>query len=121
MKSFGYRATLEEQDDTVIWLSHALKNAGADVDILLQGNAVNYSVVSQDPSGLSIGACAQTQPPDIAGDITQLIEKGCTVFVVDEDLKDRGIKPGVVIDGLEMLAFSKIADCFQQYEQVWHW
>ena len=117
----AYRATLEEQDDTIIWLSHALKGAGAELDVLLQGNAVNYSLMDQDASGLKIGDSAQTQPPDIAGDIQGLLEKGCKVLVIEEDLNTMGIQSDGLLPGLTRISREQLADCFGAYDQVWHW
>lgn len=117
----AYRATLEEQDDTVIWLSHSLKDAGAEADVLLQGNAVNYIVASQQVSGLKIGSCRQTQAPKIADNIEGLIKNGCTVYVVSEDLDERGIEAVTTVDGVRRVSRKDIPVCMDNYQQVWHW
>lgn len=117
----AYRATLEEQDDTILWLTHALKGAGADVDVLLRGNAVNYTVRGQDASGLAFGERRQTQPPRIDTDVAKLAGKGVSVFVVEDDLRERGIERSEVIDGVKLVARSAVPGLFGSYEQIWHW
>jgi intracellular sulfur oxidation DsrE/DsrF family protein len=117
----AYRATLEEQDDTIVWLTHAMKGAGASLDVVLRGNAVNYVVKGQDASGLAFGERRQTQPPRIADDVAKLIQKGVRVFVVDDDLRDRGIERDDVIPGAESIARAQLPALFREYEQIWHW
>ncbi len=117
----AYRATLEEQDDTVIWFNHAMKGAGADLAVLLRGNAVNYAVAAQDASGLSYGAVKQTQPPRLAADVQKLIEKGVEVYIVEEDVTDRGLERNELIGGLKQVSRGGVAKLFANYDQIWHW
>jgi intracellular sulfur oxidation DsrE/DsrF family protein len=117
----AYRGTLEEQDDTIVWICHAMKGANADIDVLLRGNAVNYAVKSQDASGLAFGSAAQTQPPQLANDLVKLKAKGVKLYVVEDALKERGIGAGELIDGLDFVPRSGLAKLFADYDQVWHW
>ena len=117
----AYRATLEEQDDTILWLSHALKGAGADLDVLLRGNAVNYAVRSQDASGLAFGERRQTEPPRLDEDVAKLAAKGVTVFIVDDDLRERGIGRDDVVSAVQPIARAEIASLLDRYDQVWSW
>ncbi len=117
----AYRATIEEQDDTIVWVTHAMKGAGGDFSVLLRGNAVNYGVKDQDASGLAFGAELQTQPPDLAGDVSKLTDKGIDVFYVREDAEDRGIEAGSLIDGLQPIGRADIAGLCDKHDQVWHW
>lgn len=117
----AYRATLEEQDDTIVWLSHALKGAGAELDVLLRANAANYAVKAQSVVPLAFGERQQKSAPHIADDITGLIGKGVAVYVVEEDLADRGIESEELLDGLKTLSGKQMPKLFAGYDQVWHW
>jgi hypothetical protein len=117
----AYRATLEEQDDTVVWLTHAMRGADSQVALLLQGNAVCYAGRSQDASGLRFGERRQTQPPRLAEDLTKLIEKSVRVFYVCEDAAERGIESAELIDGIVAVERGKLPRLFADYDQVFHW
>jgi len=117
----GYRGTLEEQDDQVLWLTHMLHNNGADTDVLLRGTASNYVVRGQDASGLYFGDRAQTQPPDIANEIRALIRKGVHVFVVGEELRARGIRRNETLEDVSYVALAELPALLRGYDQVWQW
>jgi sulfur relay (sulfurtransferase) DsrF/TusC family protein len=117
----AYRATLEEQDDTILWTTTAMRGAGADVDVLLRGNAVNYGVRGQDASGLQFGERKQTHPPRLENDVKRLIDKGAKVYVVTDDAADRGLERTDLVEGLEPISRSNIGKLCADYDQIWHW
>lgn len=100
---------------------YSLNGAGADVHLLLRGNAVNYGVRGQDASGLSFGKLAQTQPPHLDRDVASLVEKGKDVYYVEDDARTRGIASDELVPGLKPVRSNDLPALFRGYDQVWHW
>ena len=117
----AYRATLEEQDDTVVWLMHQLCAAGMGVTVVLRGNAVCYASREQDASGLVFGDRRQTNPPRLERDVAALATSGVDVLVIDEDLVARGLEAADLIDGVRLVPREAMVKLAGAHEHVWHW
>jgi sulfur relay (sulfurtransferase) DsrF/TusC family protein len=116
----AYRATVEEQDDTAIWFTHAMKNGGAEVSILFRGDAVNYAVTNQDAKGLRFGA-RTVKGPDIVRDVKAVLEKKIPLYVVSDDLAERGIMPSQLIPGVEQIQRSAIPKLLETHDRILSW
>ncbi len=119
--SSAYRAIVEEQDDTIVWINHAMKGAGADLTVLLSGSAVNYLVKSQEVPALSFGGWTQSQPPKIQRDIDSLMEKGVDVYYVKEDLGQRGVSKSEILPNAKEISRSALPKLFAQFDRVNQW
>jgi len=119
--STAYRATQEEQDDAGLWVNRALVNGGAEIDLLLQGSAVNYAVARQDPTGLVIGSVAIEHPAIPPQDLKALQAGGMQVFADATDIEAYGLDPEKLEPGVQLITKGSIAGLFRKYEQVWQW
>jgi hypothetical protein len=106
----AYRGTLEEQDDTIVWITHAMKGAGADLDVLLRGSAVNYASKAQEVPALSFGDRTQKNSPHIAQDVSGLIGKGIAVYIIED-----------LIEGLTRVKRADVPGLLDGYDHVWAW
>jgi sulfur transfer complex TusBCD TusB component (DsrH family) len=118
----AYRAVMEEQDDTILWVLAAMQGAGADHTVVLRGNAVSYAVAGQGAPGLSVGEWKQTQAPKMDRDLLDLIDKrGMRVYVLQEDLADRGIEREELVPGVALVPRSALPGLFAEHAIVSHW
>jgi len=114
------RATIEEQDDTAVWFSHAMKNGGADVSILLRGDAVLYAQLNQDAKGLRFGARA-VKGPDMVRDVEAVIARKIPLYAVADDLAERGIPTSHLIPGIELVQRGAIARLIEAHDRILSW
>ena len=116
----AYRATLEEQDDTILWLSGMLRKNGAELSVLLRGNAVNY-LVKQRCAELAIGDAVVKHPAQPTNDIRKLDEQGVNVYAVLDDVETRGIDAKECLECVKMIRANEVGRLFEEHQQVWHW
>jgi len=117
----AYRATVEEQDDTIVWLTHAMTGAGGQFGMLLTGNAVCYAVHGQQVPKLTIGEWQQSHAPDLGADVSALVAKGVSLYAVEEDLEERGLRDAKLSESVTVVPRDELPRLFEEYPRVWKW
>lgn len=117
----AFRATGEEQDDTILWLSRSMRAVGAELHLLLNGNAAYYAVQQGHLPALRFGHWQQSHPANIEQDLQALIDSGVTVSVVEEALVERGLAQKPSIKGLQRVPRKALASLYNSVDQVWQW
>jgi sulfur relay (sulfurtransferase) DsrF/TusC family protein len=110
-----------EDSDIGLFASAFAPVAGGDMTILLAEDAVNYAVRGQDGTGITI-AGGTVQPGFlIETDIRSVQAARIPVYAVREDLEERGIAAGELIDGVAILGRGEFGKLVDQFETVWNW
>jgi hypothetical protein len=118
----AYRAVMEEQDDTILWLVAAMQAAGAEHTVLLRANAVSYAVAGQGAPGLAIGEWTQTQAPKMDRDVLDLIDKRrIQVLAIEEDVADRGIERRELVPGIRLVPRAALPGICAEHDVVHLW
>ena len=117
----AYRATVEEQDDTILCMTQAMTGAGGQFGLLLSGNAVCYAARGQPAPGLELGGWKQSHARDLSADLAALAAKGVPVHAVEEDLEERGLLDARLLDALTVIPRTQLPRLFDEYPRIWKW
>lgn len=117
----AFRTIVEEQDDTILWLTQSMHGAGADLGVLLAGHASYYAVQQKRQPYLSIGGWYQSEPAEIHLDIERLLEKQVPVYVIREELDERGLAELPLHAGVVSITRDELPGLYEQADQVWQW
>lgn len=122
----AFRTVVEEQDETILWLIQSmLKPASEDTNnelmLLLTDNAVQYAYQKDPQPSLKIGDWQQSEPADIKRDIKNLLHRGVRIYIVYEDVKERGLDLLSITDGIEIINRDNLPKIYRYVDQVWHW
>ena len=117
----AFRTLVEEQDDTILWLTQSMRGVGADLEVLLAGNGASYAVLKNRQPALTIGTWRQTEPADVPRDLANLLDKNVPVYVIREDLAERGLGDLPVHAGIEVIGRQDLPALYERVDHIWQW
>jgi sulfur transfer complex TusBCD TusB component (DsrH family) len=105
----AYRATAGGTADIALRFTHALRGAGAEVSILLKGEAVSYS------------RPGHAVPLSMDKHLEALIDAGVSVYVLAEDVAERGLCASVLVPGVRPVSRGDMPRLLAAFDRVLYW
>lgn len=110
-----------EDSDIGLFASAFGPVTGSQVTILLSDDAVNYGVRGQEGTGIEI-AGGKVQPGFlIETDIRAVQQANIPVYAFAEDLDERGIAAGELVEGIKTISRKELGRFIDQFDTVWNW
>jgi sulfur relay (sulfurtransferase) DsrF/TusC family protein len=110
-----------EDSDIGLFASAFAPVAGQQMTLVLREDAVNYAVRGQDGTGIKIAGTPIQPGFLIETDLKSVNQSNIPVYVVREDLTERGIKPDEVIEGVKLMRRKELGKLVEQFDSVWNW
>ncbi len=110
-----------EDSDIGLFASAFAPAAGQQMTLLLREDAVNYAVRGQDGTGIKIAGTPIQPGFLIETDLRSVNQSNIPVYVMREDLTERGIKPEELIEGVKLMRRKELGKLVEQFDSVWNW
>lgn len=117
----AFRTLVEEQDDTILWLTQSMHGAGADLLMLLAGHCTYYAVQKKRQPQLTLGNWQQHEPADLVLDLDSMLQKGIPIYVIKEELEERGLADLPIHPGISVIKRTDLVKLYEQVDQIWQW
>lgn len=110
-----------EDSDIGLFASAFAPVANQNLTLLLREDAVNYAVRGQDGSGIKIAGTPVQPGFMIETDLKALQHTKIPVYVVREDLEERGLKQDDLIPGVQLMSKNELGRFVDRFDTVWNW
>ena len=110
-----------EDSDIGLFASAFASVAGQGMTLLLREEAVNYAVRGQDGTGIKIAGILVQPGFLIETDLKSLTQSNIPVYALQEDLEERGIKKGELVEGVGLMSRTEMGKFVDQFDTVWNW
>jgi sulfur relay (sulfurtransferase) DsrF/TusC family protein len=110
-----------EDSDIGLFASAFASVAGQGMTLLLREEAVNYAVRGQDGTGIKIAGITVQPGFLIETDLKSLTQSNIPVYAIQEDLDERGVKKGDLVEGVRPMSRNEMGKFVDQFDTVWNW